>query len=354
MIKIDKKVIRLILVVFTIFIGMFFSIKYLILDGTEIKNKTYTSSGSKKLYAACDSGYNTVTAKFMRDFAKRVEKKSNGRIEIETYSDSQVGGDLELLDSCKSGNVAFVFQTTAPQATLIPQVSIFDVPMAFEDVKIARRVLDGEILNKLKPYYREKGLEILGFSDQGFREMTSNKYIRKINDFSGVKIRTMENPYHIMFWKNLGANPTPMAYSEVYIGLQQGVVDAQENPIEAIIGPKFYEQQKYMIMTNHILHAVGCTASKDIMDKLNKEDRKIIYESIEESIVWSRKETDRLLDKRMNIIKNSGTKVININDNLKKEMKKRSYSIWTNVEKRVGKDLMNTFKYEIDKQTKNN
>ncbi len=70
-----------------------------------------------------------------------------------------------------------------------------------------------------------------------------NKKIEKLSDFKGLKIRTMENPYHINFWKSLGANPTPMSYSEVYIGLQQGTIDAQEKPLEAIIVPRFYEQQ---------------------------------------------------------------------------------------------------------------
>ncbi len=198
------------------------------LDTAERREKSARTGENITLYAACDSGADTVTAKFMRDFAKRVEEKSGGKIKVETYSDSQVGGDSEIFEACQGGNISFVFQATSPQVSFIPEAAVLDAPMAFDNIEIARKVLDGELFEKLKKYYSEKGVELLGIADQGFRETTSNKRIEKLSDFKGLKIRTMENPYHIKFWKALGANPTPMSYSEVYIGLQQGTIDAQE------------------------------------------------------------------------------------------------------------------------------
>lgn len=273
-----------------------------------------------ELYAGCDSGENTVTAMFMNDFARRVKEKSNGKIVIDTYSDSKIGGDSELLEACQSGNISFVFQTTAPQFSLIPETAIFDIPMKFDSLEGARREIDEKILDKLKPYYREKNLDLLGIADQGFREMTSNKKINSFEDFKGVKIRTMENKNHIKFWKSLGANPTPMSYSEVYIGLQQGTIDAQENPLEAIITPRFYEQQDYLIMTNHLLHPVTCVASRELMNSLSAEYRKIIEDSISESVVWARHKTDSLLKERIQTIIDSGTQIINIDEKTRKIM----------------------------------
>lgn len=315
---------------------------------TETRRKNSEKSGEKiTLYAACDSGYDTVTAMFMRDFAKRVEEKSQGKIHIETYSDSQVGGDVELLESCQNGNISFVFQTTAPQVSLIPEVSILDLPMAFKDLESARKVLDTDVMNILKPYYKKKEVELLGFSDQGFREMTSNKEIRNVEDFNSVKIRTMENPYHILFWKSVGANPTPMAYSEVYIGLQQGTIDAQENPLESIIAPRFYEQQDYLVMTNHLIHSVTAIGSKKVMDTLGSEERKIIYDSIEESKIWAREQTDKRFKEKIDVIEKSGTKIIYLDEKILEDMKSKSKVVWDKVEDDIGKEIVEKFRNSL-------
>lgn len=303
------------------------------IDTKSRRKENAIKSDSIELYAACDSGTDTVTALFMRDFAKRVEKMSDGRIKVNTYSDSQVGGDAELLEACKNGNIGFVFQTTAPQVPLISQASILDEPMMFDDLKSARYELDNKILPMLKPYYKSKDLELLGFADQGFREMTSNKKIDSIEDFRGIKIRTMENSNHIAFWKSIGSNPTPMSYAEVYIGLQQGTIDAQENPLEAIIAPRFYEQQKYLIMTNHILHAVSCVASRDIIDSLGDSDREIIYKAIVESKDWARKQTDIRFDEKIRFLKDYGIEIVSLDEKTKDEMKAMSKPVRDRIEK---------------------
>lgn len=319
------------------------------LDSAERREKSARTGENVTLYAACDSGADTVTAKFMRDFAKRVEEKSNGKIKVETYSDSQVGGDSEIFEACQGGNISFVFQATSPQVSFIPEAAVLDAPMAFDNIEIARKVLDGELFEKLKGYYSEKDLELLGIADQGFRETTSNKKIEKLSDFKGLKIRTMENPYHIKFWKSLGANPTPMSYSEVYIGLQQGTIDAQENPLEAIIVPRFYEQQDYLVNTNHFIHPVTCIASSKVMNSLTDEERAIVYEAAEESKVWARNTTDKQLDDRINVIEESGTEIINLDKKTLEAMKKASESVWDDIENDIGSDLIDTLRDEIEK-----
>ena len=319
------------------------------LDTAERREKSARTGENITLYAACDSGADTVTAKFMRDFAKRVEEKSNGKIKVETYSDSQVGGDSDIFEACLGGNISFVFQATSPQVSFIPEAAVLDAPMAFDNIEISRKVLDGELFEKLKKYYSEKGVELLGIADQGFRETTSNKRIEKLSDFKGLKIRTMENPYHIKFWKALGANPTPMSYSEVYIGIQQGTIDAQENPLEAIIVPRFYEQQDYLVNTNHFIHPVTCIASSKVMDSLTEEEKKIVYEAAEESKIWARNTTDNQLDDRLEVIKESGTEIINLDKKTVDDMKKASEFVWTDIENNLGSDLIDTLRAEIEK-----
>ena len=343
------KMVKKVVFLGVLFVSIFSMVGCSSLDTAQRREKSARTGENITLYAACDSGADTVTAKFMRDFAKRVEEKSNGKIKVETYSDSQVGGDSEIFEACQGGNISFVFQATSPQVSFIPEAAVLDAPMAFDNIEIARKVLDGELFEKLKKYYSEKGVELLGIADQGFRETTSNKRIEKLSDFKGLKIRTMENPYHIKFWKALGANPTPMSYSEVYIGIQQGTIDAQENPLEAIIVPRFYEQQDYLVNTNHFIHPVTCIASSKVMDSLTEEEKKIVYEAAEESKIWARNTTDNQLDDRLEVIKESGTEIINLDKKTVDDMKKASEFVWTDIENNLGSDLIDTLRAEIEK-----
>lgn len=126
-------------------------------------------------------------------------------------------------------------------------------------------MLDGPILAELQAAYEADGLKLFGYADSGFRVMTSSKAVRQMSDFSGIKIRTMENPNHIAYWQALGANPTPADFSELYMSLEQGTLDAQENPYDLIVANKLYEPQAYVIETNHLLHTLNMVAARPPM-----------------------------------------------------------------------------------------
>ena len=137
--------------------------------------------------------------------------------------------------------------------------------------------------------------------------MTTNKKISSINDFKGLKIRTMENSNHIAFWKAIGANPTPMTMSEVYIGLQQGTIDAQENPYEVIVSAKVYEQQDYVAETNHVPHLLSLITSNSFYDSLTVEQKQIFDEAALLARNHARKQADKRVENRLKIIEESGT-----------------------------------------------
>ena len=155
------------------------------------------------------------------------DRLSEGRIKITVYPNSVLGGDRELLESCYDGDIPFVIQNTAPQVSFIDDTAVFDAPCIFEDIDSVRETVDQpEFLEKMQESYREAGFELLGYADQGFRVMSTNREVTEFSDFAGQKIRTMEDAYQLAFWQALGANPTPMNFSEVYIGLQQNTIDA--------------------------------------------------------------------------------------------------------------------------------
>ena len=231
-------------------------------------------------------------------------------------------------------------------------MAIFDAPMAFKNLKIARMVLDGELQEKLKKYYEQKHLRLLGYADQGYRVMSSNKEIKNIDDLKGIKIRTMENSNHIALWKKSGANPTPMAWAEVYVGLQQKTIDAQENPIETIVASKVYEQQKYVVQTNHILHTLSLVGSAAVLDDLPKDLQDIIQEAADEAKVFARAQTDERSDGRIKILKDNNVLVLNYNDALFTQMRDSTKGVWTTIENKIGKELVDVLRTEIDKAEK--
>ncbi|MBZ2174911.1 TRAP transporter substrate-binding protein [Schnuerera sp. xch1] len=289
---------------------------------------------------AIDSPEDTVTYLFGKKFAELVEEKSNGRIKIEVYSNGQLGGDREIAESVQNGDLAFVVQNTAPQVNFVPEVAVFDLPNLFPNADVARKVLDSSFFDQIADKYEENGIKLLAYADQGFRVMSSNIKVEKIDDFNGQKIRTMENPYHLKYWESLGANPTPMAFAEVYIGLQQGTIDAQENPYEVIVSSKFYEQQKYVINTNHLLHLLSLITSPQIFNDLSVEDQQVILDAANEAKVWARGHADNRVEDRAKIIKENGAKIVELSDKLKQEMAERSHLVYDEIENAVGNELV--------------
>ena len=292
------------------------------------------------LSVAMDSPENTVTYLYAEKFAQVLDEKTKGRTKTYLYSNGQLGGDGEIAEGVQYGNISFVVQTTAPQVNFIPELAIFDLPNLFKDVEIAREVFDGEFFNTISKYYEEKDIKLLGYADQGFRVMSSNIKIDNIDDFRGIKVRTMENPYHLKYWESIGTNPTPMAFSEVYIGLQQGTIDAQENPVETIVSSRIYEQQDYIIETNHLLHILSLIGSAEILERLPDDIEELVYEAAAEATIWAREEADSRVENRYDIITQNNTEIIRIDEILIEEMSERSQVVYDDIRASIGDKLV--------------
>lgn len=293
---------------------------------------------------ATGSPEDTVTQIYAEKFAEEVDRLSEGRIKIQVYPNSVLGGDRELLESCYDGDIPFVVQNTAPQVNFIPDTAVFDVPCAFDTLDEVRETIDdAQFMQLMKESYRENGYELLGYSDQGFRVMSSNKEVQEFADFKGQKIRTMENSYHIDFWKSLKANPTPMSYSEVYIGLQQHTIDAQENPYEVIVSNRLYEQQDYIIETNHLPHLISLIVSEEFYQELPKADREILEKAQKYASEYSRKASDERIADKIKVIEDSGTEIITLDDSVRTEMIEAAKPVYEEIEKVVAPEIMGVY-----------
>ncbi|MEG0527561.1 MAG: TRAP transporter substrate-binding protein [Longicatena sp.] len=293
---------------------------------------------------ATDSPADTVTSIFANKFAEEVERLSDGEIQMEVYENGTLGGDRELIESCMGGDISFILQNTAPQVSFIPKLAIFDLPVAYTSIDKLRTTLDDtNFMNMINQVYEEHGFRLLGLGDQSFRVMTTNEKITDVNDFKGQKIRTMENKNHIAFWQSIGANPTPMTFSEVYIGLQQGTIDAQENPYEVVVSGKIYEQQDYIVQTNHLPHLLSLIVNNDFYDSLPDDAKAIVDEASENAKQYARQQADKRVSDRLKIITDSGTNIIEVDQTMIEQLRNKASGVYETIRKQAGEELYEAY-----------
>lgn len=272
-----------------------------------------------------------------------LEEKSGGRIYANVYEAGALGGDRENIEGLQNGTVDFFVTISSAYVPFAPRTGVFDLPNALPNLKIGRKALDSEILNLVRPDYEAAGFKFYGFSDAGFRQTTSSRPIRSMNDFKGLKIRTMENPNHLAYWSALGANPTPMDFSELYISLQQGTIDAQENPYDLIVANKLYEPQKYMIETNHLMHTLTMNGSKVKYDALPEDLKPIVDAAIRGALDYGREAADARIEGRKKIIVDYGCEILDVTPEMRAEMLNRISPVYDGIRKSVGSDLVDKY-----------
>lgn len=193
------------------------------------------------------------THKALLNFKKKVEERSKGSLKIEIYPNGALGGDVQLSEAVATGSLDMALPSTSVLTTYNDEFGVLDMPYLFKSSEAAFKALDGDVGKELNGKIASKGIDILGYSYNGPRSTTSKvKPIVTPEDLKGLKMRVMESPIFIDFYKTLGANPTPMSFTELYTGLQQGTVEAQENPPSLTFANKFYEVQKYSTIDEHV------------------------------------------------------------------------------------------------------
>jgi tripartite ATP-independent transporter DctP family solute receptor len=176
------------------------------------------------------------------------------------------------VEQVKNKTLEMATASAGPLTTFNDDMMVMDIPFLFKNYEIAWMVLDGPAGEALKKTFEQKGLKVLGFMENGFRHITNNiRPIYKPEDLQGIKIRTMEAPMHMVNFRSLGANPTPVPWPELYMVLQQKIVDGQENPLMNIWEVKFYEVQKYCSLSGHIYDPMPLVVNLEWFNKQPQE-----------------------------------------------------------------------------------
>lgn len=312
----------------------------LLLSGAALLTGCEDSGGQEYAWVlATASPEDTVTGLYAEEFAKQVGELSDGKMKVQVYHNSTLGGDTELFESVQCGDIPFVVQNTAPEVSYLPRLALFDLPCVFSDLEDLHTVLDDDVfMNQINEIYEEGGFRLLAMADQNFRVMTSNQKIQTREDFKGIKIRTMENSNHMAFWSAVGANPTPMAFAELYVGLEQNTVDAQENPYEVIVSNKFYEVQDYVVETNHLPHLLALVTNNDFYNDLPDDQKAVIDEAAAIARDFAREQAVERTASRIEEIEKGGSEIVPVSDALFSEMRTVSTDLYEKIRAIVDSD----------------
>ncbi|MET3506543.1 TRAP transporter substrate-binding protein [Halalkalibacter oceani] len=243
-------------------------------------------------------------------FVEIVDEKTNGSVKFDIHPGGELGGEREMIEATQLGTLDMVVTSNGPLGNFADKTFAFDFPFLFRDRDHAYKVLDGEIGDEINEQIEETGVYNLAWWETGYRQISNNKQpITKPEDLKGLKIRTMENPIHLSTFEAYGASPTPMAFTELYTGLEQGVVDGQENPFTVIVPNKLQEVQKYLTVSNHFYTPGAVLINQAKFDGLSPELQQIIQDAAIEARDYEREFIQQLDAKLIQVMEESGTEV---------------------------------------------
>jgi TRAP-type transport system periplasmic protein len=276
---------------------------------------TVTAPSSAEAQTVIEVGHSTTLDSHygmgMTRFGEVLEELSGGQMTLLQHPAAALGGERELIEAVQIGTLDMVITSSGPLPNFVPETQVLDLPFLFRDYDHARGVLDGEIGRELLDYVDAAGFKALAWTENGFRHITnSQRPIHTPADLQGLKIRTMENPIHLRAFEALGAAPTPMSFAELFTALQQGVVDAQENPIVVISVSNFAEVQSHLSLTGHLYSPAIIMMSEGLWSGLSEEEQGWVMEATAASVEVTRarvtelEETgvDGLIEKGMQVV----------------------------------------------------
>lgn len=283
------------------------------------------------------------TGKGMIYFCKEIEERSGGRITTQIFTDGQLASSTqEYIGNAQAGAYEMFMLNCGSWADYTSAYAGLNVPYLYMDYDDAYAVLDSD-LRKEWDEKAEADTQCIPLAhlDIGFRQLTANKEVHSPADMKGIKIRTMVDPIQTACWEALGASVTPVPYAELYTALQQGMVDAQENPPSNIVSSKLYELQKYCMKTNHNFTTTIMAASPVFWSQISDADKELIAQTWKDTEMYVRSLTSDLSDGFFQTMSENGTTVVELTPDELKEFQDVAKTVWPKIEESMGSEAYN-------------
>ena len=239
--------------------------------------------------ASCANADDRPAVQGVHKFAELVEEKSGGRMHIDVFANAQLASDRDCIEGMQMNTIQSGIMVSSALAGFTDELLVFDLPFLFDSSAQGQALCDSDVGQQILGTLEDIGIKGLGWMEYGMRNITNSvRPIETPEDLQGIKIRTMENPIHMAAFQVMGADPTPMAFGELFTALQQGTIDAQENPLSVITSSRFNEVQDYLSMTEHVYSAAPLMVSKAAYDALPDDLKAIVDEAGTEACQWER------------------------------------------------------------------
>lgn len=274
-------------------------------------------------------------------WAETTEKASGGKLKFKHFPSSALGGERETVESLQLGTLEAVIVSSGTLSNFVPEVGVTDIPFLFRDLAHARSVLDGAVGQDLLEKFPARNLIALAWGEQGFRHLTNNRHpVEQPGDMKGLKIRTMENPVHIVAFKTLGAAPTPMAWPEVIGALQQGTIDGQENPMSVIVSAKLAQVQKHLTLTGHVYSPAALIVSPRLWNSLDDAGKKALADGAKAGVAAMRAYVDEVERAGVENVRAAGMQVVVLDDKAKAAFQQSLGPAYEQYHGKYGKELI--------------
>jgi len=246
-----------------------------------------------------------------RKIKELIEKKAGDRLEVQVFTDGQIGDQRTMIENLRNGVQEITWVTVGFFGSYEPILNVIESGYLFRDSQHSYRVFDGPMGDEVRALVEKHGVKLLGFYEAGLRHITNNvRPVRTPADLKGLKIRTPQAKYHLNTLKYMGANPVAMSFGELYTAMQQKVVDGQENPLSNIYTAKFYEVNKHLSLTGHLHLTHMVLYSAKLWDKLPADLQKVVRESVIESQETQRKAVRDDDERLLKEVKAKGMQVV--------------------------------------------
>lgn len=246
-----------------------------------------------------------------KKFNELLKEKTNGELVLKLFPDSTLGNAQAMISGVRGGMIDMEMSGSNNFAGLAPVMNLLDVPFLFRNTAHAHKTLDGKVGDELKKDLEPKGLKVLAYWENGWRDVTNSRApVKTPADLKGLKIRTNNSPMNIAAFRIFGANPIPMPFAEVYTGLETRTIDAQEHPINVVWSAKFYEVQKYLTLTHHAYSPLLVVINKAKFDSLNPQFQEALLSSAKEAGDYQRKLVAEDQQKIIDGMKEAGVEVL--------------------------------------------
>lgn len=288
-------------------LGLFMGTALLTGCGSSSSKAPSTEKKEILLKAADNQPEDYPTTMALKEMARLLSDRTQGRIKMQVYAGGQLGGEKESIEMTQMGTIAINRVSTAPLVSFVPKMGVFSMPFLFRDSDHFWKVLDGAVGKDLLKSLETNNLVGLGYYDSGARSFyTKGKAINTAEDAKGQKIRVQQSKIFVDLINSLGASATPMGYGEVYSGLQTGIIDGAENNPPSFWTTKHYEVCKFYVLDEHAMVPEAIIMSKKVWDTLSPEDQKIVAQAAADSVGYEKKLWTEFTEKSLKELADKG------------------------------------------------